>query len=184
MNQSSADHAVGAIAMPGAIAADERQGSEYLLFTCRGMACAVPLQELHEVLRAVPASARIPFSPAWLLGIFALRTELLGLVDPAPMLLGAAWSERNPAASPPAATLIVGFGEPLMGLAVGSIGEIVLLRPEQIESGDLSEDSAVAPTYISGRYQPPGASIIYAVLDVAPFVAALLRALREGVDHV
>lgn len=196
MSQSSVEHAAGAPGAPGmpgmpdmvdtvsvmdAATAEERQGSEYLLFTCRGIACAVPLRELREVLRMVPPHVRIPFSPTWLLGVFTLRTELLGLVDPAPMLLGAAWTALEPA--PLVAALIVGYNEPLLGLAVGPVGEIVAIRPDEIAPSQPPDDSSVAPTYVRGRYHPAGSATSYAVLDVAPFVAALLRALREGTDH-
>lgn len=157
------------------------RGAEYLLFTCRQIPCAVALHELREVMRAVPHSVPLPFSPPWLLGVFSLRTELLGLVDPAPMLLGAGWAARDPA--PPTATLIVGSPEPLLGLAVGAVGEITRIQPEQIEPLHLPADSTGIPAYVSGRYHPAGAPHPYAVVDMAPFVAALLRALEESSSH-
>lgn len=183
MNPSSTDVAAGVIDAPSATLREERPSTEYLLFTCRGIACAAPLRELREVLRIVPPSVRMPFSPTWLLGVFTLRTDLLGLVDPSPMLLGAAWKEQVATTPAPVATLIVGNDEPLLGLAVGPVGEIVAIHPDEIESSPLPDDSSVPPTYIGGHYQPAGTTDRYAVVELAPFIAALLRALREGTDH-
>jgi chemotaxis signal transduction protein len=130
----------------------------------------------------------LPFSPPWLLGVFAHRTELLGLVDPAPLLLGAArGAVRDPSAPPPAATLIVGHDDQMLGLAVEALGEIVLIRPDEIAatSGEPMDETSVAPPYLRGYYQPPAAddAVAYAVVDLEPFVATLLDALREGVAH-
>lgn len=183
MNPSTTDAAVSILGGPTASRAEVQPATEYLLFTCRGIACAAPLHDLREVLRTVPPSVRMPFSPAWLLGIFTLRTDLLGLVDPSPMLLGAAWADRVGAAPAPVATLIVGYSEPLLGMAVGPIGEIVAIRPDEVEASPLPDETSNASSYIRGHYQPTGASERYAVVDMAPFVAALLRALREGADH-
>lgn len=186
MNPSSTDAAVGVMSVPTAARGEAQPATEHLLFVCQGIACAAPLSELREVLRTVPPSVRMPFSPAWLLGVFTLRTDLLGLVDPAPMLLGATWAERTAATLAPVATLIVGYSEPLLGLAVGPIGEIVAIHPDEIEVSaplDDANDASAAPSYIRGHYQPTGASERYAVVELAPFVAALLRALREGADH-
>ena len=185
MNPSGADAAVGERGTSATPAA-QRPGAEYLeylLFTCRGVACAAPLHELREVLRAVPPSVPIPFSPAWLLGVFTLRTDLLGLVDPAPMLFGAAWAESISPVPAPVATLIVGFDEARLGLAVGPIGEIVAIRPNEIEPIPLPDDASAVPNYIRGRYQSARSPESYAVVDLAPFIAALLRALGEGADH-
>jgi chemotaxis signal transduction protein len=60
-----------------------------LLFVCAGVPCAAPLAELREALPTLPRTTPLPFSPPWLLGLFPLRTEIIGLVDPVPMLTGA-----------------------------------------------------------------------------------------------
>lgn len=67
----------------------ERVGAEHLLFVCAGVPCAAPLAELREALPTMPHTTQLPFSPPWLLGLFPLRTEIIGLVDPVPLLTGA-----------------------------------------------------------------------------------------------
>ncbi len=69
---------------------EERAGAEHLLFVCAGVPCAAPLADLREALPTMPRTTPLPFSPPWLLGLFPLRTEIIGLVDPVPMLTGAA----------------------------------------------------------------------------------------------
>lgn len=76
--------------LPSALPAEgqERAGTEHLLFVCAGVPCAAPLAELREALPTMPQTIPLPFSPPWLLGLFPLRTEIIGLVDPTPLLLG------------------------------------------------------------------------------------------------
>ena len=57
-----------------------RDGDPYLLFTCADVACAAPLAHFREVLPTLPTTVALPFSPPWMLGFFALHTELIGLV--------------------------------------------------------------------------------------------------------
>jgi len=66
----------------------ERAGVEHLLFVCAGVPCAAPLADLREALPIMPRTTPLPFSPPWLLGLFPLRTEIIGLVDPVPLLTG------------------------------------------------------------------------------------------------
>src|SRR5579875_1764982 len=91
-----AGRAPGIVATPGQTppeageAGGERAntGVEHLLFVCANLPCAAPLAELREALPALPRTTPLPFSAPWLLGIFPLRTEIIGLADPVPMLLG------------------------------------------------------------------------------------------------
>jgi len=73
----------------------ERAGIEHLLFVCAGVPCAAPLAELREALPTMPRTTQLPFSPPWLLGLFPLRTEIIGLVDPTPLLTGAGRTANN-----------------------------------------------------------------------------------------
>ncbi len=68
-------------------------GTELLVFLCGAAPCAAHLHALREVVPTLPEFTLLPASPPWLLGVCALRTDLLGLVDPAPMLLGNSPSE-------------------------------------------------------------------------------------------
>lgn len=161
----------------------DARAKEYLFFTCCQIPCAVELHELREVVRTVPESVPLPFSPPWLLGVFSLRTEILGLVDPAPMLLGSGWVAGHTATHPPAATLIAGGETPLLGLAVESVGEIVQIAPHEIVPLVAPDQVSAAPSYVRGRYHPTGAPYPRAVVDLAPFVAAVVRTLDEGANH-
>src|SRR5260370_6355396 len=69
-------------------ARDMASGTEHLLFVCADIRCALPLMALREVLPSVPHVVPLPFSPDWMLGIFPLRSEMMGIADPAPLLFG------------------------------------------------------------------------------------------------
>lgn len=155
----------------------------FLLFRCAGVDCAVPLVALREVLPRCPVSLPLPHSPDWLLGVFALRAELIGLVDPAPLLLGAA-SERT-TAGPYSAALIAGAGERVLAWAVESIGATAPFTAEAagVASGEwgaagLGAESPAAAAYTIGVIAPePGRRCV--VIDVEALLAEMLRALEE-----
>lgn len=162
-----------------------RVGSEYLLFTCGEIPCAVPLVHLREVLPALPAPVPLPFSPPWLLGVFPLRLDVLGLVDPTPLLLG---HHAPPPQIGSTATAIVVGDETLLALAVSAVGEIALIQPEQISKGGASGESqeggptAIVAAYVLGRCTTEsGAS--YALIDMPRLVHDLVRALTEVATH-
>jgi chemotaxis signal transduction protein len=160
-----------------------RVGTEYLLFTCRQTPYAVPLHELREVLPSLPRIVNLPFSPPWLLGIFPLRTELLGLVDPAPILLGASAPERSNRESPPTTALIVGEGDTLLGLAVTSVGDIALVQPDALVPASSTSATPLGASYAPARYVPASGGPEYAVLDLPRLAVDLIRALTEGATH-
>ena len=144
-------------AQSGLSSTEPRIGSEYLLFACADVPCAVPLKALREVRPSLPQVVPLPFSPDWLIGIFPLRTQLLALVDPAPLLLGrpadhvTSWLKpqrpRNslyerrvtaPLVNPlfPTTALLIGEGERVLAWAVTGVSDIVLVSDEQIVSAD------------------------------------------------
>jgi chemotaxis signal transduction protein len=156
------------------------EGQEYLLFTCGGHSCAVALRDLREVLATVPRTVPLPFSPAWMLGIFPLRAELVGLVDPAPVLFG---GTRPPDPDPPgfSAVLVAGEGEASLGLAVAAVGDVAVAPPVLL-GRDGSRGSVPSSIYAAGVLFPP-AGEAYLAIDLPGLVAALLRGLREEVSH-
>lgn len=158
-----------------------RIGSQYLLFTCGQTPCAVPLPDLREVLPALPAAVPLPFSPPWLLGVFPLRTELLGLVDPAPILLGTStlFTENTR----PTTALVAGEDGELIGLAVTGVGDIALVQPEEIVR-DLTLDAPhVALPYAAGHYVSPHGGQPYAIVNMPRLVADVLQALTEAATN-
>lgn len=152
-------------------------GDEHLLLTCAGMPCAVPLAQLREVLPALPATTALPYSPPWLLGVFPLRTELVALVDPVPVLC-----ERPPADDEStgrlAAVLVAGDGEECLGLAVAGVGDIAVVRAGEIVRDASGLGGGVRSTYVAGWYAPPGGRPAV-ILDLPRLVTDLLRELTE-----
>lgn len=188
---------------------EELAGIEYLLFTCGGVECGVPLAALREVLPALPQVAPLPSSPEWMMGIFALRTEIIALVDPAPMLLdntaNSSHSQHPPAYQaapvPPASTpdhaqfssrprsaLIVGTGERCLAWAVALVGDIVRLEDHEIglhtydATRETREIKEVRERYILGDYVAPENGRRYTLLHAEIVLDDVLHALEEAPD--
>ena len=53
---------------------------EFLTFTLDGSPYAVPVERVREIIRMRPLTA-VPRSPGWLLGVVALRGEIVEVVD-------------------------------------------------------------------------------------------------------
>lgn len=168
----------------------------YLLFRCAGVDCAVPLVALREVLPRSPAALPLPHSPEWLLGVFALRAELVGLADPAPLLFGAASDRSAPRAY--GAALLAGDGERVLAWAVESIGATapfagaarpetggsqpgasmtVTPDPDGVSRTLATPGQIVASAYAMGEIAAAGQR--YAVIHVEALLADMLRALEE-----
>ena len=145
------------------------EGDPYLQFTCADIVCAAPLTHFREVLPTLPTTIALPFSPSWMLGLFALHTELIGLVDPAPILFDAPdliglsrarthngqvitpgarkttsanWRLSTPESGPTA--LIIGSGETMLALVVSGVGDLVYARPDEIHE-DFTDSSTRMP---------------------------------------
>ena len=155
--------------------AEGRSGSGHLLFTCGQTPCAVSLVHLREVLATLPSPVPLPFSPPWFLGVFPLRLDVLGLVDPTPMLLGA---DAPPSLAGSAATAIVAGDETLLALAVSSVGDIALLRPEEITERRADDMPELVATYCLGICAPQAGGT-YALVDMPRLIDDLVLALRE-----
>jgi chemotaxis signal transduction protein len=156
-----------------------RLGSEYLLFTCGQTPCAVPLVCLREVLPALPSPVPLPFSPPWFLGVFPLRLDVLGLVDPTPLLLG---MHAPPPQIASTATAIVAGDETLLALAVASVGDIALIQPEEIKERHADDVPGVVATYSLGRCTPQAGGT-YELVDMPRLIDDLVHALREVADN-
>lgn len=181
----------------GVVASEVHVGTEYLLFACADVPCAVPLKTLREVRPSLPQVVPLPFSPDWLIGIFPLRTQLLALVDPAPLLLGrsadhaASWLKpqrsslyerrvTTPLVNPlfPTTALLVGEGEGVLAWAVTAVGDIVLIPDEQIVSAD-ALPIPMPEKYVTGIYVPSSGEQRYLILNVGSVLADLLAGLVE-----
>lgn len=156
---------------------------DYLLFACAGAACAVRLSALREVLPFRPAAVRLPESPDWLVGVFALRAELFGLVDPAPLLLPGAGATRG---LDPAGALLVGTGERTLAWLVTEVGAIATARDDELlpAGGPGEADGAggappIARPYLTGWLVVSGTGRRHAVIDAEALLNDLLRALER-----
>jgi chemotaxis signal transduction protein len=139
----------------------------------------VPLAQLREVLPALPRPVPLPFSPPWLLGVFPLRLDVLGLVDPAPLLLA---SQSPQLHVDNAATALVAGDDVLLALAVSSVGDIALVQPDEIR-----DDTAGAGPRVDSRYAQgvccPASGGSYALINMPRLVGDLVRALMEDAAH-
>ncbi len=189
---------------------EELTGIEYLLFTCGGVGCGVPLAALREVLPALPQVAPLPASPEWMMGIFALRVEMIALVDPAPIVLDHAAAHSTPHPSPayrsstpvppstpshdrfqassshiPQAALIVGSGERCLAWAISLVGDLVRLEDHEIRphTHDATDDAKrVRERYILGDYIVPENGRRYTLLNAELVLDDVLHELEEDPD--
>jgi chemotaxis signal transduction protein len=198
------DHLVAQVSA-GLPTLDAPQGTDLLLFMCGSVACAALLSGLREVIPHLPACAMLPFSPPWLLGVFPLRSEMLGLVDPAPQLLGIASSEsyvpvvaprQRPSdalfPSPPTGqlglsmTLVAGDGTHQLGLAVSAVGDAVLAVEEEIvveRDAPPREASPIHERYIAGIYTPRQTQDHYTILHIERLLDDLIHALDRSEEE-
>ena len=177
----------------------ESDGQQYLLFWVGEWPCLVRLSELREALPAVPRHVALPFSPYWLWGIFPLRTDIVALIDPMPMLtLGsdAAGQASDASLARLSSTSAVGRAEPLRALIVGEdehqlallvdrIGDICMIRDDDRRPlPSLSAPgSAPLPQYVAEAFAMPGLDGVALALRVAQLVEDVLSALEERPDH-
>lgn len=188
-----------ASAQSGDVAFEARPGTEMLLFWTRGVQCALPLTALREVLPEPPRAVFLPFSPAWMLGIFPLRNELVGLVDPAALLFGSGAGNGAPAApgwpggaslaglpgaKASTAAVLVGSGERCLAWMVDAVGEITNVDDGGVvaESAGASAASAIAPRYVAKVYRDEAEGRDIVALRADALLDDLLSALEEGGD--
>jgi chemotaxis signal transduction protein len=114
-----------------------------LLWRAGGVRCGAPLEQLREVLPAMPM-ARIPGTPAVVRGVANVRGELVTVID-GRVLMG------ESGAAPPDAVVLVRHRGRTIGLAVDDVEDLVTvdeaaLGPEagaqgtwlaRVDAGDL-----------------------------------------------
>ncbi len=162
---------------------------EFLTFSCAGVACAAPLAAIREALNSIPVIASLPDSPAWFLGVFQLRTDILGAADMRPLLttyagVGNASSTYDPysALTGRERAIVVGTGVRSLALLVESIGDILTLRPHEILS-DLVEHpafGAIAPRYRLGLLAPEVHQTRFALVALDTLLTDTISALTNS----
>jgi chemotaxis signal transduction protein len=150
---------------------------EHLLFWLGASPYLVRLAELREVLPTVPPHVALPFSPAWLRGLFPLHTDLVALVDPSPILFDNAEAGQGDASR----ALVIGEDEHVLALLVREVGEICALRPEELHAPDLTTASGhpPLPQYIVGAYQIEALGRAAWALHIPRITEDLFSALEE-----
>lgn len=177
----------------------EPSGEQFLLFWVGEWPCLAPIAELREALPHVPHHVALPFSPRWLWGIFPLRTDIVALIDPAPMLTHGPEAARTQdtvrrlVATPvgaygqvePWRALVVGESDHLVALLADRIGEICALGEEDQRPLDLSGEwgTAPLPRYVTQGYAVNGLERPALALSIARLVEDVFAALEERPDH-
>jgi chemotaxis signal transduction protein len=171
-----------------------KRSPEFLTFSCDGVACAAPLATIREALSSVPVIASLPDSPAWFLGVFQLRSEILGAADMRPLLTayagGGDASSTYDAYSVDAYSaltgreraIVVGTGTTSLALLVESIGDILNLQPNEIVS-DLVEHpafGAIAPRYRLGLLAPEIHHTRFALVALDVLLTDTINALANS----
>jgi purine-binding chemotaxis protein CheW len=96
---------------------------------------AVPAARVREVL-ARPAVAPVPRAPDGVLGVLALRGEVLCVVDPGPSM---GLPPRSQAAG---AVLVTVAGGRLLGIAVDEVTDVVHIDPGELATANSSATDA------------------------------------------
>lgn len=177
-------HAASASPAPAA-------GVEHLLFACADVPCALPLTALREVMRATPETIPLPHSPPWMHGVFPWQSEIVALVDPAPMLLGrqhlaAVDTPARPAGARAATmALVVGDGERALAWVVDTVGDIAAVEAQDVKDvkdvrAARGADLPPRERYVTGVYEHAHTGARYALLDAGRLLDDLLDAIAEG----
>jgi purine-binding chemotaxis protein CheW len=100
---------------------------ELLVFGLDGSAYAVSVERVREIVRMKPLT-RVPRAPGWLLGVIALRGEVVEVVDLRQRLgLGPATVGRNHRI-----IVLHGDGDRVTGILVDSVSVVYRIREEEI----------------------------------------------------
>ncbi len=102
--------------------------AERLLFWINNKPYSAALTSLWEALPAIPKTTPLPFSPSWLVGLFPLRTDLVTLIDPRPLLengMGEATTRGTLVPLGGEQALLIGETGRLIAFVVDRIGDIV-----------------------------------------------------------
>ncbi len=162
-------------------------GDEYLLVWLQSTPCLVLLNQLREVLPSIPQHIALPFSPQWMWGIFPLRTELVALVDPWPILSGLSDTESLADARFHAdeamRALVIGEDDHLLGLLVSQVGAIFVLNAEERIEPGRDQAAGVLPHYVTGSFSLEGVERLALCLDVSRLANDVLSAIEEQPAH-
>ena len=161
-----------------------------LLFWIDGSCYSVALTMLREALLEIPPLTPLPFSPSWLLGLFPLRTDLVTLIDPRPILArgpDAADDDIYANVGHGKQALLIGASGRLIAFIVDCIGDIASSpHTETLPLEDAMTQLAVSARYTEGAHRSgdgDGAEVVIAV-DIGAFYDDVVSALEAWSRHV
>ena len=100
---------------------------ELLVFGLDGTAYAVPVERVREIVR-MKALTHVPRAPGWLLGVVALRGEVVEVVDLRRRLgLGASVPDRTNRI-----IVLHGDADRVTGMLVDSVSEVFRVRDDEV----------------------------------------------------
>ncbi len=149
---AGADRQFGEQSSPLSVTESANAGTtERLLFWIDGRPYSAALTSLREALPTIPTASPLPFSPSWLVGLFQLRTDLVTLIDPRPLLsddldITPANDQITPVEGEQA--LLVGEAGRLIAFVVDRLGDIVSASAEATPPSD----EEIAQLSIARRY--------------------------------
>lgn len=187
------------------IAAPDLAADEYLPFVIGGVDCVAPFHALTEVLPGIPPTVTLPASPPWVLGVFAHRLRMYGLVDPLPALCGRADApgrtfprqrptlHRTPgtahdaSVSQKACVVIVGTGDRRLALVLDGLGATFTLGEQGVTPRAnlrMLTDLPFQPRYVGGLATRPGERSGFLVIEVDTLLRDLLTAIQTAQTSV
>lgn len=136
---------------------------QLVVFALAGEAFGVPIDQVKEIVRFVPATA-VPMAPPGVLGVINLRGKVIPVVD---------LRERfhfPPTAVSDATRIIVGdLADQVLGFVVDEVTEVLSISETEIEPAPAST-SGVDAAFIRGIGKVAGRLVI--VLDLATVCAS------------
>lgn len=164
--------------------------AERVLFWIDGRCYSVALSMLREALLEIPPLTPLPFSPSWLLGVLPLRTDLVTLVDPRPIL------DRGPDVAEDDIHFDVNHAE--QALLIGASGRLIAFLVDRIgdivsspHTGAFTPEAVIAPSSESARYvqgahhlADGGGAEVAIALDIGAFYDDVIDALEVWSRHV
>lgn len=129
------------LGLTGLESAEEQASEElpYVTFALGRESFGVSLELVEEIIELPPVT-KVPDAPPYVLGVICLRDQVLPLLDFIQLLR----VEEDPSAPPRDMVILLSFGAARVGIAVGSIQEIIRIHPQDIlpPPQTLSEDEA------------------------------------------
>jgi purine-binding chemotaxis protein CheW len=119
---------------------------ELLVFGLDGSAYAVPVERVREIVR-MRALTPVPRAPGWLLGVVALRGEIVEVIDLRRRLgLGASSPDRSHRI-----IVLHGDDDRVAGLLVDSVSEVYRIGEDAIMPGQGLDTGAVSEVCARGE---------------------------------